>query len=64
MLPSELVDKCEHKSVMPKFDEEQALHMSPLTVRKVFPRFEGKCPDCGKELTLYASEKHYVYGDF
>ena len=59
-------DKCKHRKVMPKFNEKlvRELRMSKFDVRKKFPRFVGKCPDCQQHLILYASRAHFVYGDW
>lgn len=46
------------------FDEEKAHKMSSFQVRKVYPRFNGKCASCGYDGISYSSFAHYVYGDW
>lgn len=55
---------CEHASVMPAFDEEAARGLDVYEIRRRWPRFFGRCPDCQTDLILYASFAHYVYGDW
>jgi hypothetical protein len=57
---------CEHKKVSPSFDKEVAdsKKLTAREVRKRWPRFSGKCPDCGQEGIFYASAEHYFYGDW
>ena len=55
---------CAHEKSMPKFDEAAAAGMDTAEVRKKYPRFMGKCPECGEMVILYASFAHYVYGDW
>jgi hypothetical protein len=56
---------CTHPKCVPHFNEDDAKAMKNWReVRKAFPRFEGKCPDCGVQLIAYASYAHYVYGDW
>jgi hypothetical protein len=58
--------ECEHTKCAVSFDEEAAKLLKENTdeIRKLWPRFEGKCPDCGSLLIKYASYAHYVYGDW
>jgi hypothetical protein len=53
--------KCDHGV---KFDEELAQNMLVPEIRKVFPRFNGTCPNCSYNGIAYASMAHYVYGDW
>ena len=57
---------CGHKSVMATivFDEEAAKGLSAPEVKKRWPRFWGNCPDCGCSLIAYASDMHYILGDW
>jgi len=57
-------DNCEHLSIMPEFNEKEAQSMSSYEVREKYPRFCGRCPDCGLNLILYASFTHYLAGDW
>jgi len=58
--------KCPHDSIKVEFDEETANRekLSDTEIRRRWPRFYGKCPDCGQMLIKYASMAHYVYGDW
>ncbi len=53
---------CKHAAVMPKFDLEKAKGKSTKEVQKLWPRFHGVCPDCGKQWILYASTEHFLAG--
>jgi hypothetical protein len=55
---------CDHNLVLPLFDPELAKGMGASEVRKHFPRFSGKCPVCGEQVTVYASWQHYIAGDW
>lgn len=55
---------CEHKNVIPEFDEDDARDLSPIEVRKKYPRFFGTCPDCGSNVIAYASFEHFIAGDW
>jgi hypothetical protein len=55
---------CEHKGVAVSFDEQASRGLSSATVRRLWPRFFGTCPDCGRSLILYASFAHYIAGDW
>lgn len=57
-------DKCPHEKVQPTFDERTARDCSAKMVRKLWPRFDGTCPDCEQHLILYASTAHFIYGDW
>ena len=59
-----IIPECEHPKVMPSFDSDKAKTMSASEVRKTYPRFGGKCPDCDYEGILYASMIHYISGDW
>ena len=58
--------KCEHPTVAAKytFDADAAKGLTTYEIRARFPRFEGRCPDCGVSLIYYADYAHYVYGDW
>lgn len=56
--------RCEHPKVIPEFDEKAAREMTVWQIRQKYPRFSGKCPDCGYEGIIYASYAHYIYGDY
>lgn len=55
---------CEHPCVVPDFDERAAEGMTSDQVRERWPRYHGRCPDCGFYGALYASFKHYLAGDW
>lgn len=57
-------DICEHKSAIPQIEDEELKGLSSQEVRKRYPRFSGKCPDCGCQLVAYASWMHYLAGDW
>lgn len=55
-------EECNHGLI---FDEERAMNMSSMEIRKIFPRLFGKCPKgCGFEGIGYVSMAHYTYGDW
>jgi hypothetical protein len=60
----EVKSTCNHDGVVVNFDEVKAQGMNPYEVRKRWPRFFGKCPDCNCNLIKYASMAHFVYGDW
>lgn len=56
---------CEHTKVMPSFKDEDLQKISDVrTVRRLYPRFQGECPDCHENVILYSSMYHYVAGDW
>lgn len=55
---------CSHPKCLPAFDKELAKNMSSGMVKRLWPRFEGNCPDCGSQLIAYASFEHYISGDW
>lgn len=58
-----LFTPCSHSAIpKPPFDKEAARSMSGSRVRVVFPRFDGKCPECGDRVIRYASLEHYIAG--
>lgn len=64
MLDSSPPPECEHANVEVHFDPVAARKMNVAEIRKTFPRFYGKCPDCGCDLIKYASYVHYLMGDW
>ena len=58
------IHECKHPAVTPKFDKEVASGLTVSQVRKRFPRFFGKCPDCDFDGIIYASNEHFLYGDW
>jgi len=47
------------------FDEVQGLRMSPINVRRLWPRLFGPCPlGCGYSGIYYASWAHFIAGDW
>jgi hypothetical protein len=55
---------CKHEKCTPAFDSEKARGMDAYWVRENYPRFYGRCPDCGEQMISYASMEHYVAGDW
>ncbi len=60
----QIEEACAHVKVMPAFDYEASKGLGAYEVRKRWPRFFGKCPDCDFEGILYASREHYYSGDW
>ena len=58
------IKSCDHDSVKVDFDKEKASNMTVGELRDKYPRFHGKCPDCGCDLIKYASIEHYLMGDW
>ena len=58
--------QCDHKKHMPRYDEQytRMYRLTPEQVREMYPRFEGECSECGRNVTLYASNFHYMSGDW
>lgn len=56
--------RCEHPQTIPVFDADAAEELDEYEVRKRWPRFQGRCPDCGELVIAYASLEHYVAGDW
>jgi hypothetical protein len=52
---------CEH---WPKFDYAAARGLSAEEVRRRWPRFHGKCRQCGFNGIAYASFQHQLAGDW
>lgn len=57
-------NKCTHPKVIPIFDEIAAKNMTANEIRKAYPRFSGKCPDCEYYGIIYANYAHYISGDW
>jgi hypothetical protein len=55
---------CRHTGAAVEYDPEKARGLDAHEVRKLYPRFSGRCPDCGCQLIKYASTEHYVMGDW
>ena len=57
---------CEHKKHMPRYDEQHAkrYNLTPEQVRRMYPRFDGECSECGRNVTLYGSWLHFLAGDW
>lgn len=56
--------ECQHPKVIPTFDEDAAKDLGTEEIRKHWPRFFGKCPDCDFNGIMYASYAHYIFGDW
>jgi hypothetical protein len=57
-------DGCIHPRTMPAFDHARAKRLDAAEVRRRWPRFEGRCPDCGASVIAYESFAHYAAGDW
>ena len=55
---------CKHEKVAPKYKDEDFKGLREYEVRIRFPRFWGRCPDCGQHVILYSSYSHYIAGDW
>ena len=55
---------CNHVKCVPVFDAEKAKTMSADEIRKAYPRFEGRCPDCDTLVIIYADLSQYIGGDW
>lgn len=55
---------CNHPKCIAVFDEEAAKGLDAVEVRRRWPRFEGRCPDCLAHMIVYASFAHCVCGDW
>lgn len=57
---------CKHEKHMPRYDEQHTkrYNLTPEQVRRMYPRFEGECSECGRNVTLYGSWLHYLAGDW
>lgn len=55
---------CKHEPVVVPFNREMALTMSSWDIRETFPRFSGRCPQCGNTIVKYASHEHYTMGEW
>lgn len=54
--------ECDHGV---SFDEEAAEKLDVPEIRKRWPRLDGTCPKgCGYVGIAYASQAHYIYGDW
>lgn len=49
---------------LPIFDEEAARGLDAHDVRRHWPRFDGTCAVCGWNGIAYASNMHYISGDW
>lgn len=56
--------ECKHTNCPVEFDPDVVRGMSAHAVRQLYPRFWGKCPDCGAQMIAYASAEHYIAGDW
>lgn len=58
--------ECPHARCTPPagFDEPASRDLSSDEVRERWPRFFGRCPDCGETVIGYASLAHCIAGDW
>lgn len=56
--------ECQTCKVEFDLDLASTLGLESYEVRNRWPRWFGKCNDCGYEGIRYASFAHYVYGDW
>lgn len=56
---------CSHPKLSPPmFNSDRCKGRDSKWVREHFPRKVETCPDCGSTVILYASEEHYIKGDW
>jgi hypothetical protein len=55
---------CKHESIKVNYDSDVAKNLTSYEVKKLYPRFQGACPECGQHLIKYASAEHYIAGDW
>lgn len=55
---------CDHAACIPAFDEDAAKGLDASEVRRRWPRFMGRCRDCGAQVIMYASWMQYIAGDY
>jgi len=58
---------CKHEKHMPDWPgdkDPEMLKMDEYEIRKKYPRFMGRCDDCGQLVILYASAMQYIMGDY
>ncbi len=55
---------CKHEPHQPTFDAKAAEGLDEYEVRRRWPRFVGRCSQCGQQVILYASAEHFVAGDW
>lgn len=57
---------CQHEKCVPKIDisDDELAKLTTEEVRQRYPRFDGQCPDCGQRVIFYASNMHYIAGDY
>ncbi len=56
---------CTHsRCPRPAYDSARAALMSVAEIKRIYPRTEEKCPDCGTRVIMYASADHYIMGDW
>lgn len=62
--PALIEGACQHPNVTVLFDYEASKGLSAEEVRKRWPRFHGRCPDCEYYGVIYASREHMYSGDW
>jgi hypothetical protein len=63
-LPLSSLQRCTHDAIVVHFDKSSAMTLTSLAIRSRWPRFTGRCPQCGASVIKYASFEHYTMGDW
>ena len=58
---------CQHEKHMPSYSDDDIrgdldANMPSINIRTKYPRYFGKCADCGSLVILYSSALHYIAG--
>jgi hypothetical protein len=56
--------ECKHVKCLPEFDLDKAKDLPAHEVQRLYPRFDGECPDCHGLIIMYASYDHFICGDY
>lgn len=57
-------NECRHPKTTPAYDPTAAKGLEASEIQRRWPRFYGRCPDCGASVIGYASYEHYIMGDW
>ena len=62
--PAVQTPACAHAGAIVSFDYAAAAGLDEREIRRRWPRFMGRCPDCAGFVIKYASWEHYIAGDW